>query len=176
MFSDPIKNVEQFELEKGMKVADLGSGSGFYTIAVAQAVGGEGRVYSVDVQKDLLDKIRNQATLRHLRNIEIVWGNMEKIGGTRLRADLLDRVIISNTLFQVADKDSTIEEAKRILRKNGRLLVIDWEDSFGGLGPQPKDVLNRIEAEKLLTKHGLVFEREITAGDHHYGLIFRKVN
>lgn len=175
MFSDPIKNIEQFEIEKGMKVADLGSGSGFYTIAVAHAVGGEGRVYSVDVQKDLLEKIRNQAILKHLRNIEIVWGDMEKIGGTKLRAELLDRVIISNTLFQITNKDTAVGEAKRILRKNGRLLLVDWTDSFGGMGPQLKDVFTQVEAEKLFLKHGFIFEREISAGDHHYGLVFKKV-
>ena len=174
MFSDPIKNIEQFELEKGNKVADLGSGSGFYSIEVAQIVGGDGRVYSVDVQKDLLQKIRNQAILKKLRNVEIIWGDMEKVGGTKLRAEMVDRVIISNTLFQIEHKEVAIEEAKRILRKNGRLLLVDWADSFGGLGPQPKDVLDKDSAEKLFLKHGFVFEREISAGEHHYGLIFKK--
>ena len=66
MFSNPEKNIEQLGLTPGMKVADLGSGSGFYTIASARLVGTSGLVYSIDIQKDLLTRIKTEASKQKL--------------------------------------------------------------------------------------------------------------
>ena len=63
-------------------MVDLGAGSGFYTFESAKRVGGSGRVYAVDVQKDLLERLHSVGANQGLRNIEIIWGNAEKIGGT----------------------------------------------------------------------------------------------
>ena len=103
MFSDPQRNIEQFELTEGMSVADLGAGSGFYSISAARVVG-DGKVYAVDVQRDLLTKLSGDAQKSHLTNIEVIWGDAEKSGGTKLGNDSMDAVIISNILFQLQDK------------------------------------------------------------------------
>lgn len=173
MFSDPRKNVEQLELLPGMHVADLGSGSGFYTLLLARVVGPTGRVYSVDIQKDLLAKVKTEASKEKLFNVEVIWGDVEKIGGTRLKEASMDMVIISNILFQIGNKDAFIKEAARITKPGGRICVIDWEDSFGGLGPQQSDVVTSEMAKKLFEKAGFTLDKEISAGDHHYGLIFK---
>ena len=52
-FSDPQKNIDQLNIGEGKTVADLGAGSGFYTMAAAKAVGPSGRIYAVDVQQEL---------------------------------------------------------------------------------------------------------------------------
>ncbi len=175
MFSDPSHNLSQVGLVEGMYVADLGSGSGFYTLAAAKAVGGKGRVYSVDIQKDLLQKIKRGAEQEHLFNVEVVWGDIEKIGGTKLRDMCVDFAIISNILFQVEHKKDFAREVRRIVKVSGRALVIDWSDSFGGMGPAKEAVVPQNEAQKLFEAAGFVFERSIAAGDHHYGLLFRNV-
>jgi len=69
----------------GMKVADVGAGSGFYSLEAARKVGSSGRVYAIDVQKNLLERLRSQAISEGLGNVEVVWGNAEKIGGTKVR-------------------------------------------------------------------------------------------
>jgi ubiquinone/menaquinone biosynthesis C-methylase UbiE len=66
MFSDPRSNIDQFRLDPGMIVADLGCGSGHYTFAIAKAVAPTGRVYAVDVQKDLLVRLKTEATRLHV--------------------------------------------------------------------------------------------------------------
>lgn len=136
MFSDPKKNIEAFSLIPGMTIADLGAGSGAYCEPVAIAVGDKGKVYAVDVQKDLLAKIKNDANKNHILNIEVIWGDIEKVGGTKLRDGCVDGVIASNILFQLTNKEGFRAEVRRILKPGGRLFVIDWTDSFGGLGPQ----------------------------------------
>src|SRR5438445_12929794 len=105
MFSEPASNLAKLGLNDGMKVVDLGAGSGFYTLEAARRVGANGSVYAVDVQRDLLDRIRTTGATEGLRNIEVVWGNAEKIGGTKLREGIADRAIASNVLFQIEKPD-----------------------------------------------------------------------
>ncbi len=173
MFTDPVKNLESFGLEPNMKIADLGAGSGSYVLEAAKHIG-EGRVYAVEVQKELLAKIKNDADREGLSNIEYVWGDIEEHNGTRIGDSVVDSVFISNTLFQVENKETTLHEAFRILKSKGRLLVIDWTDSFGGLGPTEKSVFSKEKAKDLCEKTGFVFEREFDPGSHHYALIYRK--
>jgi ubiquinone/menaquinone biosynthesis C-methylase UbiE len=172
-FSDPSKNLESLGLHEGQVVADLGVGSGFYTLQAARLVGG-GKVYAIDVMEDLLVRIKTAAHNEHLNNIEVVHGNMEQLGGTRIKEMSVDVAIISNVLFQIEHKDIFVDEVKRILKSNGRVLLVDWMESFGGMGPQPDHVINEEAATELFKKHGFSESSLIDAGDHHYGVIFRK--
>jgi len=63
----------------------------------------------------------------------------------------------------------------RTVRSGGRFFVIDWTESFAGMGPQPGQVISAADVTALFEANGFVFEREFPAGDHHYGLAFRKV-
>lgn len=173
-FADPKANVAQFRLGPGMLVADFGAGIGEYTLAAAREVGRRGRVYAIDIQQELLSRIKNAATREKLENVEIVWGDVESKGGSRLPDASVDAIIVSNTLFLMEDKDKMAEEASRIVRRNGRALVIDWKDSFGGLGPTAESVVSEKEAKALFEKHGFVMERDMQAGAHHYGIVFKK--
>ena len=174
MFSDPKKNIEQLELTEGMHVADLGSGSGFYTLAAAKAVGATGRVFSVDIQKDLLARLKNTATKEHLNNVEVICGDLEKPGSTHLRDFSVDVAIASNILFQLKEREAFVKEIKRIVKPGGRAFVVDWMDSFGGIGPQANDVVTLEKAKSLFEKEGFVLNKNISAGAHHYGLIFKR--
>lgn len=174
MFSDPTKNLEQFHIDPGMSVADLGSGTGFYSFLLSDIVGPGGKVYAVDVQKELINKLKAEAANRGLNNIEIIWGDLDELNGTRLRDDSVDRAIIVNTLFQLEKPESFVAEVKRILNpRSGKILVIDWTDSFGGLGPSPDTVLKPDVARTLFESSGFKFDRDIEAGEHHYGMIFK---
>ena len=174
MFSDPAKNIEKFSLSQGMFVADFGAGSGFYTMSAAKAVGGKGRVYAIDIQKELIQKIKNQANTEHLSNIEIIWGDVEKPGGTKLKDDSMDAVILSNILFQTEDRNQLVKETKRILKVDGKVLLVDWSDSFNSMGPIDDHVVKEHKAKELFEKFGFVFKQNIEAGSHHYGMIFSK--
>jgi len=52
--------------------------------------------------------------------------------------------------------------------------VVDWKDSFGGLGPKEEDVLKADECRALFLQKGLILENEFEPGGHHYGFIFKK--
>jgi ubiquinone/menaquinone biosynthesis C-methylase UbiE len=171
MFSEPAANLAKLGLNDGMKVVDLGAGSGFYTFEAAKKVGASGRVYSVDVQKDLLERIRSTGAANGLRNIEVVWGNAEKVGGTKLREAMADRVIASNVLFQILKPDEFVLEIKRILKPGGKVLVVDWSE-VSPIGP--KTVVSSLKAQTLFEKAGFKLDQSFGAGDHHYGLVFER--
>jgi ubiquinone/menaquinone biosynthesis C-methylase UbiE len=170
MFTDPLKNLKAFGLKEDNIVADLGAGTGFYTIP-AGTLAPRGKIYAVEVVKDFLDTIGHKIKEAHLGNIEIIWGDIEKLGGTKIADGIADAVIASNILFQVEDKDNFIEEAKRILKRKGRILLIDWSESSVMKGT---NIISKDKARVMFEKKGFVLEREIDAGDYHYGMILIK--
>ena len=169
MFSDPLKNLKALGLKENDIVADLGAGTGYYAIAAGTLVP-RGKVYAVELQKDFLDTINNKIKENHLENVEIIWGNVEKIGGTKIGNNVADVAIVSNVLFQVEDREKLIEETNRILKNKGKVLLIDWsEPSIMGA-----NAISKNKALEMFEKKSFVLEREINAGDHHYGMILIK--
>ncbi len=175
MFSDPVKNIEQCGIQAGMEIADFGSGSGFYTIASSRSLMSTGKVYAIDAQKDLLTKVKNSAVSQGLYNVEVIWGDIEKVGGTKLKDGSIDLVLLCNILFQMQSKENVIAEAKRVLKGGGKFLLVEWSDSFGGIGPKPEAVVTEAAARVLCEKAGFALDRQISAGAHHYGMIYKKM-
>ena len=175
MFTDPVKNLKAFHLREDNIVADLGAGTGYYTLAAGEIVP-RGKVYAVEITKDFLVTIKNKIQEANLSNIEILWGNVEKIGGTKIGDSVVDAVIASNILFQVEDKNNFIEEIKRILKPNGRVLVIDWlvESEGDTTLIKLKGALPKNTTYEIFNRKGFVLERDIDAGLHHYGIILTK--
>jgi len=169
MFTDPVTNLKTLGLDDNAIVADLGAGTGFYSIAAAHLVP-RGKVYAVEVVKDMLAKVKNKAHDAHVSNVECIWGDIEKIGGTKIRDRIADLVILSNILFQVEHKENLIEETKRILKPGGKVLFIDWlPGGMAGFG-----VIAKEDVKIMFEKKGFVVQRDIPAGDHHYGMILAK--
>ena len=172
MFSDPEQNIGQLELKKGSHVADFGSGSGYYSFAAAEVVGENGMVYAIDVQKDLLQKLKNEArNIRHLTNIEIIWGDIDNLGGTRLKGESIDAVIVANVFFQLENKENACLEIKRILKKGGKVLLVDWINLNTDIS-QKVNSFTKDDARKLFLGKGFSEVKEFDAGIKHYGLIF----
>ncbi len=166
--------VSQFHLRDGDVVADFGAGAGFFVPTLAQHVGASGVVYAIDVQKKLVEKISDVLRQHHLQNVRPLWADVEEEEGVEIEAESLDVALLINTLFQLEDKPAALTEVTRTLRSGGKCFVIDWSESFGGLGPEPGAVYDESAARSLCEGAGLIFERSFDAGDHHYGLAFRK--
>ncbi len=172
MFSNPNKNIAQFRLTHGMNVADIGSGSGAYAIAASEIIG-DGVLYAVDVQKEMLSILDSEAKKLRLNNIRTIWGDVEREAGTKIADSVIDACILSNVLFQIDNKDACIVEVKRILKPGGKVLVVDWSDSWSGMGPHKDLVHSEGQTYALFEKHKMKPVEEIMAGDHHYGIIFK---
>lgn len=174
MFLHPERAVARLDIKKGMTVADFGAGSGFFTIAAARLVGENGKVYSIDIQKSSLDLIKSKASIENLLNIETVWADLELPQGSHLPSGAVDLVIISNILFQVEHKLEVMREAYRILKSQGKLAVIEWDETPFPGGPPVEMRIAKRAAQSLLVTAGFLSDREFEAGSHHYGLLYRK--
>lgn len=172
-FAHPRRNVGAFGIEPGMSVADFGSGSGIYVLHMAEAVEHAGHVYAIDVQRDLLRRVKSEAQRRGFKNVDVIWTDLERPSASKLSGRTLDLVLVSNLLFQVENKSAVLAEAWRVLKPTGKLVIIDWADSFGGMGPQKGDVVKKETALALARDNGFELLKEFSAGAHHYGLIFR---
>jgi ubiquinone/menaquinone biosynthesis C-methylase UbiE len=172
MFLDPKKNIIQLGLHEGMRIADFGAGSGHVARIVSTLVGHTGHVYVVEIQKGLVKKLEDDLKADKITNVSCIWGDIEKNGGTKIADESMDAVIVSNVLFQVTDKFGLIDEAKRILKKDGKILVIDWQESSSGIGPVSNKVVDKTSAIDLFHRRGLKLFSSISTEPHQYGIIF----
>ena len=125
MFTDPKNILKKFGFIPGMIVADCGSGIGHFTIPIAQIVAPIGYVYAVDVHRDILTRLTNDAKEHKLTNVHTVWGDIEQPNGTHLKDASVDYVLLANVLHQTKDKPMVLRETLRILKDEGSVLVID---------------------------------------------------
>lgn len=177
-FSDPQTIIEQLDIKEGHHVADLGTGAGNYSLALAEKYRHASypiKIFALDVQKDLVERLEKEVLSRGISSIHPLWANIEDPKGTRLRDASVDWVFIINTLFQVPDKEGLLNEAFRILKPGGKLLVIDWSQTQGSLGPRATELIPEEQALSLVYTHSFVFDKKIeNTGSYHYGFVVIK--
>lgn len=177
-FLEPDQIIRSFDLKSGDHIADFGVGHGYFTIPMARSVGGDGKVYAIDIQKAALDIVRARARLEHLLNIEYVRADLDQPNGSRLKDRFIDFVLIANALFQATQKSGLIHEAYRVLREGGRMVIIEWRGEnpagSGTVGPRPDARVKKEDARWEALQAGFELDREFAAGSHHYGLLFVK--
>jgi ubiquinone/menaquinone biosynthesis C-methylase UbiE len=158
MFTNPEQNILHLGLKEGMYVADFGSGSGFYSKAASKRIGITGKVYAIDVQKNLVKRLEDDIKKSGISNINCIWGNIEVKGGTKIADSSIDAVIISNVLFQTEDNIGIIDEARRILKKDGKVLLVEKG--------------NEEKIKVLFEKRGFRLVEKISTNTEYYGIIF----
>lgn len=174
MFMDPAALLALCNLQTTDTVADFGAGSGFLSRAAA-AIVRSGTVLAIDVNREIVARLAREATEMSIRNLQALWGDIEIAGGSKLADASVDFVILSNVFFHLDDKEGCFKEAHRVLKQSGRALIVDWSESFGGMGPRPQAVFTKDAARILAEKLGFsVLTDTLPAGEHHYAILVRK--
>lgn len=173
-FLDPQKILIQLDVAPGTVAADFGCGSGYFSISLAQIVGSDGKVFALDVMSQALESVESRAGIMSLQNIITKRANLEKEKGSGLEAESLDLVMLKDMLFQNKDKAVILDEAFRVLKTGGRILIVEWKKEPMGVGPESDLRLGEAELQKMGEKAGFVFDKKIDAGNFHYAMVFKK--
>ncbi len=168
-FLNPNEVLKQLKLKESMTAADFGSGSGGWVIPLAKKLE-DGKVYAIDILEEPLSALRAKTKLEKIINVETILADVEK--GVDIFEESLDLVLMTNLLFEVDDKKKVLEEGKRLLKKGGRVLVVDWKKD-APLGPKAGRI-SAEEVKEIALDLNLRIEKEFEAGIYHYGLILAK--
>jgi SAM-dependent methyltransferase len=166
---DPDLLWRRVGLKPGDIVVDIGAGSGFFTFPAATAVGPNGRVYAVDVSRELVELIRERAESAQVRNVEPVLSSPSRIPIEDATADV---VMLADVLHGLPPK--TLDEAVRLLRPGGRLVDVDWKKRSTPEGPPVEHRLSVPEATGALRERGLTRVDSFDLGPSHYVLVFER--
>ena len=167
-FLDPEAVLKKLKLKKNMTVADFGSGSGGWVIPLAKKLE-EGKVYAVDILEEPLSALRSKLKAEKLYNVDIVKADVEK--NSRLTDNSCDLVLMTNILFESDDAGKVMEEGKRVLKKGGKILVVDWKNDTS-FGPDKK--ISEQEVKDIAASLNLKAESYFEVGEYHWGLILAK--
>lgn len=153
-------------LKEGETVLDLGSGAGFDCFLAANRVGSKGKVIGIDMTPEMVEKAKQNAKKGKYSNVEFKLGEIENLP----IADNSVDIIISNCVINLSpDKQKVFQEAFRVLKQNGRLMVSDLV-----LRKELPDVVkNSIEAY-IGCLSGAILKEEYLKYIHEAG--FSKIN
>src|SRR3989338_7341113 len=161
---DPMEILGRLGIKTGSRFADLGcGGAGHFVIPAAKMVGNQTEVYAVDILKSVLKSVTSIGRLEGITNIKPVWANLELVGSTRIKPGSLDFTSLINILFQSKLHQPILQEAVRLLKKDGKLLVIDWKKDTVSFGPNQDHRIDPAKIKSLAQSLGLELFDEFDA-------------
>lgn len=131
--------VETLGLAPGMKVADIGSGSGLFTRPIAQAIAPDGTAYAVDVDEALLAIVARSASEQKITNIKTVKA---EAADPKL-PEPVDLIFICDTLHHIGNQGAYLKNLRQHLKRGGRVAIIDFDQQW----PQGHESLRYSRAE-----------------------------
>lgn len=173
-FLDTQRIVSSLGGLQGHHVADLGCGSGYFTLSLAQAVGRDGVVSTVDVMQEPLQSVQSRADALGLQNVRTIRADLEVMGGTKIPDASQDLVLIANVLFQSQKKEAILSEGMRMLKSGGKIIVIDWKKGVPGFGPPDESRTSGDGLRRLVESAGAKYERALDVGAYYTGAVYIK--
>jgi arsenite methyltransferase len=147
--------VEALDVRPGMRIADLGAGTGLFTLPLAKAAGPGGKVYAIDIDPGLLGIVSEKARAAEMGNIETVVA-----GQTDPKLpEPVDLIFICDTLHHLPDQSAYVKQFQALLRPGGRVAVIDFLEAHW---PAGHDALKITPAEVDAWMQAAGFRRAAT--------------
>ncbi len=165
--------VAALALERGMRIADVGAGTGLFTRLFARQVGESGKVYAVDIAENFVENVVRTSREQGLNNVEGVVNDQRS---TRLPEQSVDRIFLSDTYHHFEYPGAMLASIHRALRSGGKLAIIDFRKQPGRSSSW---VMSHVRANKdqvidEVTAAGFELERDLPMLEENYFLIFRR--
>ncbi len=174
VFDDPKRDewqrpqavVDALELTPAMKVADIGAGTGYFTMRIARAVP-QGEVYGIDLEPDMIRYLGERAKREELTNVRPVLGTE---ADPRLPAEV-DRVLVVDTYHHIANREAYFAALRANLRANSRVVIIDFTEE-SPMGPPPEHRLSQASVESEMMSAGYKLVSAPALLPNQYFLVF----
>jgi ubiquinone/menaquinone biosynthesis C-methylase UbiE len=165
----PHEVIAALGLSEGQRVADIGAGSGYFALRFAHHVGAAGRVFAVDISRDMVAEVRRRAAEAGLRSVEPV---LAKPDDPLLPDAGVDLVFICDTWHHIEQRGAYLARLRRALAPGGRLAIVDFHKD-APVGPPASMKLAREEVLAEIERAGFRLEAEHTFLPYQYFLVFR---
>jgi len=166
-FLNPENILKRIPIKPHMRVADVGCGTGFFTIPMAKIVGAKGKVFAIDLQEEMIAILNKKIQKLKIQNIETLVSTEEKIP---LPNESVDLALMASVLHEL-DSYATVEEVYRFLKPHGVLAVLEWEKKKTEFGPPLWERLTQYQTREIVEKTGFRVEEISPVGSHHYLVI-----
>jgi SAM-dependent methyltransferase len=143
---DPDLAMRLIRVQRGSTVADLGAGSGYFTVRLARAVGNTGKVYAVDIQAGMLTLLQRAVERERFTNVIPVLGAEDD---PRLPAESFDLVLMVDVYHELSSPQTTLGHLRRALKPGGRLVLLEYraEDPDVPIRPEHKMTKAQVKLE-----------------------------
>ncbi len=133
----PADVLTRLELREGMRVADVGAGTGYFSIPLARAIGASGHVFAVDLQSEMLDRMRAKLEAPNaLKNISLHQGEATSLP---LPPGSVDIVFYANIWHELEDHLAAFREGAKIGVPGGTIAILDWREDVSPPPGPPQD-------------------------------------
>lgn len=166
----PRRAVSALAIRPGMVVADIGAGSGYYTIRLARAVGAEGRVFATDIQRGMLDLIDRRMSDERMTNVTTILGTADD---PALPARTLDMALMVDVYHELQSPQTFMRRLRDTLKPDGRLVLLEFRKEDPTVPIREEHKMSVEDARRELTADGFVFDKTIDVLPWQHILVFR---
>jgi ubiquinone/menaquinone biosynthesis C-methylase UbiE len=164
----PHEVVQALGLKDGERIADIGSGPGYFTLRFARHVGASGRVYAVDISEDMIKAVQQGAREADLQNVQAVLARPDDPGLADASVDL---IFICDAWHHISGHAAYLGKLRKALRPGGQIVVVDFQKRETPGAPMEMRVA-REDVVKEFEQAGFRLAREETFLPYQYFLIF----
>jgi ubiquinone/menaquinone biosynthesis C-methylase UbiE len=166
----PDKAIDALQLTPGMTVADIGAGTGYMTLRMARRVGPTGKVYGVDIQQIMIDRLTANARRAGLTNVEPVLGTS---ADPRLPAGRIDLALMVDVYHELSQPQAMLDALHRALKPSGRLVLLEYRKEDPSIPIRPEHEMTVAQARQELEASGFLLSQVIETLPRQHILIFR---
>lgn len=167
----PSKAIAALQIKPGDVVADVGAGSGYYTVRLAERVGPTGRVFATDIQPEMLSLLRTRVSRSRLDNVELV---VSADADPRLPEGLFDLVLMVDVYHELARPQEVLRKLRASLKPDGRLVLVEFRKESAWVPIREEHKMSVKEARMELEAEGYRFDRVLDVLPWQHILVFRR--